>query len=106
MLSETDQENVRLAFENINYSSLNTNFHKLQSTCNTHCSATLNPLQFLLKTQPHYANKTENLEEIRTIDNIRSYVHNSLSSFISRCFDKRYAFLKELTKNASATAAT
>ena len=62
MLSETDHENVRLAFENINYSSLNTNFHKLQSTCNTHCSVSLNPPHFLLRTQHHYANKTENRE--------------------------------------------
>ena len=100
LYSETDKEIISLAFKNINYSSLKTEFHKLQSTCHTCNNATLNPLQFHLKHAP----KTSNCEDIMIIDSIRLYIQNSLSSFISKCFDIRYAFLKDLAKNAATNA--
>ena len=109
IFSKMNAESINLAFRNINYSSLNNNFIKLQSTsqnfhndtihCQTHSNHNFDPLQFHLNPQPHCTSKKLKHEDQTTIDSIRSYIQNSLSSFISKCFDKRYAFLKELAKN-------
>ena len=119
--SNNDQEleDIRLALQNISNSSLHKDFPKLQSpsitTAKINCidsdapskkdnvTATTNiahfsqheifhePLQF------HFNPQSD--QNSTFLNNIRSYIHNALSSFTRRCFDKRASFLTELSKN-------
>ena len=104
--SNQELETIRTAFENISIPSLYKDFPKLQSaskettlTFNDFFINITSPSQHVALHDPLQYHFTQKSRQNSTfLEYIRSYIQNALASFTRRCFEKRDAFIKELTK--------
>ena len=102
------QETQINAFAAISLGSLHSSFIKLQSPPKAVelDDVELDPLYYHFsdtKNDPTIISTTDHIEHTKKI---RSYIHNALASFVGRCFDKRWAFLKELEHSDQKATAT
>ena len=115
-----DQKTLIDSFNSIQLSSLHDTFTKLQSppelslleSDTEETDSMYNHFLVITNTSTttSHTHPTKNVKTTQPIDfehatKIRSYIHNALASFVSRCFDKRWAFLDEQKKQQSGDLA-
>ena len=109
-----DQKTLMDSFNSIHLSSLHDTFIKLQSPPKLslleldtdEIDLMYNHFLVITNSTTTTSHSTKNVIDNQIIDlehatKIRSYIHNALASFVSRCFDKRWAFLDELKNQQS-----